>query len=427
MPFTGRLLPLSAALTLLVATLLTAPARADAATLNVALHGTDSPSCGSASAPCRSITQALANADAGDKIVVGPGTYPSIGPAACACALLVDKAVTIESREGAHVTIIEPLAATLRVVAIAASGVTFGRSGRGFTVRGGQNDGVAASGVTGLVIAGNVARDNGIDGFTLANVEGYQISDNLSIGHGSDGFSDNQGTDGRYERNVAIGNTTGFRLSGSSSTKVADNVARDNTQTGFVIGFATALELTRNGAHGNGGEGFIVSAGFGAPTSCRNNAATANGGSGFRVSGGPDLLVADNVASGNDIGIEIVSTTAGVFTGNTVTGNVTGWSVANPATVVEIRRNAIVGNAGDGLLIFNDTSTVTQNNIFGNGACGLNNSSGTSLAVPQNFWGASAGPGPDPADVVCNTGAGSATTVTPVAKKPFNITVDTAQ
>jgi len=48
---------------------------ADSATLNVANNGVDSDICGAASAPCRSISQAIANAADGDTVVVGPGRY----------------------------------------------------------------------------------------------------------------------------------------------------------------------------------------------------------------------------------------------------------------------------------------------------------------------------------------------------------------
>ena len=44
-------------------------------TLSVANNGLDSATCGSSAAPCRSISQAIANASEGDTIVVGPGRY----------------------------------------------------------------------------------------------------------------------------------------------------------------------------------------------------------------------------------------------------------------------------------------------------------------------------------------------------------------
>ena len=54
---------------------LTLSPRAGATTRRVANNGVDSASCGTSANPCRSITQAIANAADGDRIVVGPGTY----------------------------------------------------------------------------------------------------------------------------------------------------------------------------------------------------------------------------------------------------------------------------------------------------------------------------------------------------------------
>src|SRR6516162_9238145 len=48
---------------------------AHGATLYVANNGLDGPSCGTKASPCRSITQGIANAAAGDTIIVGPGLY----------------------------------------------------------------------------------------------------------------------------------------------------------------------------------------------------------------------------------------------------------------------------------------------------------------------------------------------------------------
>ena len=50
-------------------------ADAQAKTLFIANNGLDSPTCGAVNAPCRSISQAIANASPGDKVIVGPGRY----------------------------------------------------------------------------------------------------------------------------------------------------------------------------------------------------------------------------------------------------------------------------------------------------------------------------------------------------------------
>jgi hypothetical protein len=48
---------------------------ASAGTLHVANNRVDGPSCRPKASPCRSISQAITNAAAGSKIIVGPGRY----------------------------------------------------------------------------------------------------------------------------------------------------------------------------------------------------------------------------------------------------------------------------------------------------------------------------------------------------------------
>jgi hypothetical protein len=70
--------------------------------------------------PCRTISQAIALARPGDKIIVGPGRYGDLdgdghfgeageesAPIGCDCVIDVDRAVSIESRDGQSVTILD--------------------------------------------------------------------------------------------------------------------------------------------------------------------------------------------------------------------------------------------------------------------------------------------------------------------------------
>ena len=70
-------------------------------------------------------------------------------------------------------------------------------------------------------------------------------------------------------------------------------------------------------------------------------------------------------------------------------------------------------------------ATVNDNNIFANGVttgnCGVHNNSGATIDATNNFWGAATGPGPDPADQVCDE-FGSTTIVAPSASQQFAIT-----
>ena len=70
------------------------------------------------------------------------------------------------------------------------------------------------------------------------------------------------------------------------------------------------------------------------------------------------------------------------------------------------------------------SALINDNNIFANGFtvgnCAITNDSGGTIDATRNFWGLSTGPGPEPADDVCN-GIGSTTLVSPVATQQFAI------
>jgi len=125
---------------------------ARAAVLNVSTDGVDALTCGTKVSPCRSICQAIANAGAGDKILVGPGRYGDLngngmfGEAGeeraeigvgCQCLIHLKKPLTLTSRDGAGVTVFDAGGAAISVVQIDANDVVFGAPKKGFMVTGG--------------------------------------------------------------------------------------------------------------------------------------------------------------------------------------------------------------------------------------------------------------------------------------------------
>jgi hypothetical protein len=88
-------------------------------TWHVANNGIDSPDCGKRKGPCRSISQAIHNAAAGDTVSVGPGIYGDVnhdedyndpGDEHLApngeCIVCVDKRLRLISTDGAQNTVI---------------------------------------------------------------------------------------------------------------------------------------------------------------------------------------------------------------------------------------------------------------------------------------------------------------------------------
>src|SRR5688572_9374211 len=111
--------------------------QADAATLRVENVGIDSATCG-ITPSCRSISQAIANAVAGDTITVGPGRYGDLNGNGyfddpgderpgngAACMICITKRVRIVSTHGASVTIIDARRPSVNDVDFIASAVWF--------------------------------------------------------------------------------------------------------------------------------------------------------------------------------------------------------------------------------------------------------------------------------------------------------------
>jgi parallel beta-helix repeat protein len=320
-------------------------------TFNVANNGTDSPTCGKENKPCRSISQAIANASAGDTIVVGPGRYGDLNRngtfgepgeefAQGLGMINVDKPVTLVSREGSETTVLDVGGvAGLSAVVITSGGVVFGQPKHGFLITGAAsgNNGLATFSISNVIVAGNTASSNGGAGLVV---------------------------DG-------------------SANLLQDNFAIGNTAAGIAI--------------------------FGSGNEARNNVASSNGSQGFVIVGSGHLL-RDNVAISNAMGFGI------------------------QGTDIQLQRNSALGNNfyGIGVEVPGASATISKNNIYGNNSvplngvinCGIQNVSGSTIIATNNFWGASSGPGVDPADnggfaVACDQGAGSSTIVIPFAAKEF--------
>ena len=305
-----------------------APGAASAVTLHVANNGEDSDGCGAEGSPCRSISRAIANADRGDTIIVGPGRYGDLdgdgafggtgeetAPAECGCMIEVNKRLTLQSRDGAGVTVLDAGGAGVNVVRIFAGFVIFGGDGKGFTLTRGNGGLEVPLGALGLRAEGNLAVRNARDGFA--------------------------GQLGRLKNNVALA----------------------NGHNGFFV--LTAVELTGNLAIANGLDGFGLTAGA-SRSSLTGNLAVANRAHGVFIVGRDTTL----------------------------------------------RRNAVLGNRRFGIALLTDAVTITENNIYGNNSqefngltnCGLHMAVDGSLDVTNNSWGSADGPGPDPADAICNPG-----------------------
>jgi hypothetical protein len=325
-------------------------------TLYVANNGTDSPSCGAATAPCRSISQSIVNATAGDTILVKPGRYGDLdGDGALGSVgeetgnhsttlqggVYVDKALTILSTAGAGATVIDIGLTRHAAVELAADGIRFGDKGRGFTLAGGQSYGLYAW-ASHLSIAGNSASGHAFAGFLVnargpVEVRANEASDN-DTGFWVTGFQPVEVV--TMTGNLSARNQTGIATGGIAPHRIVDNVVSKNTGWGVILSWG-ALRFSHNQVTGNQ--------------------------RGLHVNGTSDQPVAPVITRNN-------------FVGNVFTG-----------------LDVIMGPTGG-------TLRVRENNFFGNGSCAVTNQSmqAFTLDARNNYWGASTGPSwQDPADPVC--------------------------
>jgi hypothetical protein len=317
-----RLLRYSGSALAAVVLLAVAPSAHGATTVYVANHGTDSTfcgffviggfTCGAKESPCRSISCAVREAAAGDKIIVGPGRYGDLnrdgalnddgdefGSSGCDCMLSVNKSVSLLSSHGAAVTVIDATSVNVaKNVLLILDGGEFGSPGKGFTVTG-----------------------------TLA-----------AAGHGIDVDSN----DVKIRGNQVVGRipmpaanvTRGITVVGLTGGTV---LIEANQVTGWIDGIVTQ----------------------GAGQTVRRNVVTQNRDG---INAGGDAVVRGNVAAGN-FGVGITVLEAAIATGNTAYGNFIGFRAEDSGFSGRFEKNNVTGNVSCGLHTV--TATNAMNNYWG--------------------------------------------------------------
>jgi hypothetical protein len=415
-----------------LAAMLMASQVSGAASVVVTNYGTDSGNCGSAANPCRSISQAIENAASGDTIWVGAGHYGDLSGDGLfdapgsehaqvftagfdydACAICIFKSVQIYSYSGADVTTIQvgPNSITPTTVLLATNRATFGAQGHGFTITGGNTNGVVIDferlpDTFDVTVSGNTDLKDGT-GFVF---DGPQFNPDLPNSCPPPSLGPCPLPKGTLtvSWNTAIGSGTGFhvepKLAFQLLTYLLDNVAT-GTGIGFVVdpGGVECDDCFDSGR---------------APGVTTTNNVASDGGQGFNMlSTGP---IVGNVAINNSVfGFQIVDVPS--FQQNTAIGNagpgvivgfyVQGQGSSVPLSYTGIDENNFYGNDRNrpsislGFLFgaSNGVGPSAHCGLLNVGAVGWNNVVGgpaTTTPPPEigqakdNYWGSPSGPAP---------------------------------
>jgi len=344
---------------------LAAASAAHATVLQVANNGLDAPNCGTKAAPCRSITRAIDLAADGDSIVVGPGRYGDL------------------DRDGTLGEVNEEGPETGAMILVDKSVSITSSTGAVGTIID-----VAGFNRTGVRITASGAR------FGKAK-KGFTVFDSSGAGVNIQGAASNVVVEG----NLAILTNAGFATGGQL---VQGNVASATTE-GFVLGSAGGSLARGNLSVVNSIAGFDAG-GIGTQR-MEGNVAIGNDSFGFLAGLHNAVELVGNVAVGNGQGVFAGNGGSVTITGLAALANVQGGVHNQGTPAVSVSASNLVGNGAKALGGSANCGTINENNP---------------LTATNVFWGASTGPGADPADQACDVG-NQVTTVAPFAAKPFKI------
>lgn len=351
--------------------------------------GTDGMECGSKTAPCETIGQAILNAGDRDKIIVGPGVYEE--------AITINReGLKLESVAGRFGTFIDSSGSGVNAVDISVSKCQFGKKKKGFTLVGNSafpagTDGIVIDDATragckidsnrlinyddAIVIRGekHQVRNNMITSFGGIGIDCEACSkvllqDNVLMNDGSatpDGIYANDSDANSIYRNRVLSFSATHSFSDgmnfhetSESNKVRDNVTEWATTDGIEFEDIVDSLVKGNIATHNRNNGYkLVQDGTGKGPKIQDNLAVANG----------------NTSS--DEGFDLRALVDATFSGNTaVQSSDAGVFLGTPSTFKSFKNNNTYASGQTGV------------------GCGIENDSGSPLEYSKHFFGRAGGP-----------------------------------
>jgi hypothetical protein len=187
----------------------------------------------------------------------------------------------------------------------------------------------------------------------------------------------------------------GFTILGDTSTCVSGVLANSGTN-GVVI-------------EGNVVSGCIIGmTDGGEATTLRYNRIYDSFFVGFGLAGSGGTL--SNSSSNKSPTCVYVNGPGYVLSKNVLSACTYGLNIGANGSQLTMIQTTLTGATQAGILSQRSDAVIRASNIFGNGLapgansnCGIQNMSGGTLEASDNYWGAAAGPGADPADSTCGT------------------------
>jgi parallel beta-helix repeat protein len=346
------------------------------------------------------IQQAVAAAQAGDKILVCPGLY--LGTVVVDTS---DLRIEAQAAPGEVVLQGEGVAGELGFVLLNTTGVVL----QGFTVQGFGRAQIRIQGGSGNTVRNNVTTGAVVnDGIQVTSSSANVVEQNTSHGNLQDGIFIGRITDIPFEaasdniirHNETFNNRFGINLNGSGPGNVIfGNRAHDNTQRGIVnLNLSHGNEITYNHVFANGltaipgvaGVGVGINVANSSLVSVRNNRAEGNGASGITLTTAANNVVTHNLSDGNAAsGVQLNAATGSVVENNLLVRNLDGVRMFNNAAANNIQSNHVWRSGRDGIRAeaTSGNNTIARNIVFNSVEHDAHDDSvGTATAGTANFW-----------------------------------------
>ena len=287
----------------------------------------------------------------GDLIEVWNGTYNE--------SVVLDKRLTIYSRDGANVTIVDAEGSG-NAITIKADGCTVD----GFMATGsGHYPGDAGIKVesNGNIIVNNLCCTNNYNGIRLSGSSNNMISSNTCVLNNNDGISFYNSTNNTIAKNEIGDNWCGIDLSDSSDIMIRDNKIARNKQSGICMLNSTTNTISNNSCYENNKTGIYLA---GSTKTC---------------------ILHNEICDNYQYGIHLVDSTNNLLSHNKISGNHRdGIYFSQGNTNNELSNNEICMNYRDGIHLVSSSSNWIYHNNFVNNSIHDIHTMGSS-----NIWNSS--------------------------------------